>query len=40
MKQNLVGSFYKGQKIIEDDGFFIRVEDGTVYSRLKSGGFA
>lgn len=40
MKQNLVGSFYKGQKIVEDDGCFFRVEDGTVYSRLVGGGFA
>ena len=39
MKQNLVGKFYLGQKIIEDDGFFIRVENGTVYARLVGGGF-
>jgi hypothetical protein len=40
MIKNLIGCFYKGKKIIEDDGFFIRVEDGTVYARLKNGGFA
>lgn len=39
-KQNLVGTYYKGQMIVEDDGYFIRVEDGTVYARLVSGGFA
>lgn len=39
MKQSLIGAYFKGQKIIEDDGYFIRVEDGTVYSRLVGGGF-
>jgi hypothetical protein len=39
MKQNLVGFYYKGKKIIENDDFFIRVEDGTVYARLANGGF-
>ena len=39
-KKSLVGSYYKGQRIIEDDGYFIRVADGTVYARMKGGGFA
>jgi hypothetical protein len=39
MKQTVVGSYFKGQKIIEDDGYFIRVEDGTVYARVVGGGF-
>lgn len=38
-KENLVGSYFKGKKIVEDDGYFIRVEDGTVYARLVGGGF-
>jgi hypothetical protein len=37
--KSLVGSYYKGQRIIEDDGYFIRVADGTVYARMKGGGF-
>ena len=31
---SLVGMFFKGRRIIEDDGHFIRVEDGTVYARM------
>jgi len=39
-KESLVGSYHKGQQIVEDDGYFIRVADGTVYARIKGGGFA
>jgi hypothetical protein len=38
--KSLVGYYYMGKKIIEDDGFFIRVENGKVYARLAGGGFA
>lgn len=38
-KDSLVGKFFKGQRIVEDDGNFIRVEDGTVYARMVGGGF-
>jgi hypothetical protein len=40
MKNSLVGCYYKGMKIVEDDGIFIRVENGTVYSRMIDGGFS
>lgn len=39
-RKSLVGSYYKGQLIIEDDGYFIRVADGTVLARIAGGGFA
>jgi hypothetical protein len=38
-EKSLLGCYFKGQLIIEDDGIFIRTKDGTVYSRLVSGGF-
>ena len=36
---SLVGMFFKGRRVIEDDGHFIRIEDGTVYARMVGGGF-
>jgi hypothetical protein len=38
-EKSLVGYWFKEQLIIEDDGIFIRLKDGTVYSRLVGGGF-
>ena len=38
--KSMVGNYYKGQLVVEDDGYFIRVADGTVYARLVGGGFA
>jgi len=39
-KESMVGRYYKGQRVIEDDGYFIRVEDGTVYARMRDGTFS
>lgn len=29
--------FYNGKKVIENDGYFIRVSDGTVYAWMDDG---
>mgnify|MGYP003458313084 CR=1 FL=1 len=37
MKDKSIGWFFNGTKVIENDGFFVRLSNGFVYAWTKDG---